>query len=610
MCGIVGAVAQRDIAEILLEGLRRLEYRGYDSAGLAVVTAEGNVTRLRRLGKVQKLAEAAETTPLAGGTGIAHTRWATHGEPSEANAHPHISEHIIIVHNGIIENHEPLREQLMARGYRFASETDTEVVAHLVHWEQKQYGGTLREVVQRVIPQLRGAYGMVIMDSRDPSVLVAARSGSPLVIGRGVGENFIASDQLALLPVTRRFIYLEEGDIAEVSRRDVIIVDRNGDRAERNEIESNVQYDAGDKGLYRHYMQKEIYEQPMAIKNTLSGRFSHGEVDLSELGPNANELLSQVEHIQIIACGTSYNSGMVSRYWFEALADVPCDVEIASEFRYRKSAVRKNSLLITLSQSGETADTLAALRLSKELGYLGSLAICNVAGSSLVRESDLALMTKAGTEIGVASTKAFTTQLTVLLMLVAKMGRLKGADPQIEHDIVHGLQALPSRIEQMLSQDKLIETLAEDFSDKHHALFLGRGDQYPIAMEGALKLKEISYIHAEAYAAGELKHGPLALIDADMPVIVVAPNNELLEKLKSNIEEVRARGGLLYVFADQDAGFVNSEGMRIIPLPHVEEIIAPIFYTVPLQLLSYHVALIKGTDVDQPRNLAKSVTVE
>ncbi|MEW5290378.1 glutamine--fructose-6-phosphate transaminase (isomerizing) [Erwinia papayae] len=609
MCGIVGAVAQRDIAEILLEGLRRLEYRGYDSAGLAVVTAAGEVTRLRRLGKVQKLAEAAESTPLAGGTGIAHTRWATHGEPSEANAHPHISEHIIIVHNGIIENHEPLRQLLIARGYHFASETDTEVVAHLAHWEQQQ-GGSLREVVQRVVPQLRGAYGMVILDSRDPSVLVAARSGSPLVIGRGVGENFIASDQLALLPVTRRFIYLEEGDIAEVTRREVAIFDRSGEKVQRSEIESSAQYDAGDKGIYRHYMQKEIYEQPMAIKNTLNGRFSHGEVCLSELGPNASELLSQVEHIQIVACGTSYNSGMVSRYWFEALANLPCDVEIASEFRYRKSAVRKNSLLITLSQSGETADTLAALRLSKELGYLGSLAICNVAGSSLVRESDLALMTKAGTEIGVASTKAFTTQLTVLLMLVAKMGRLKGMDPQIEQDIVHGLQALPSRIEQMLSQDKLIETLAEEFSDKHHALFLGRGDQYPIALEGALKLKEISYIHAEAYAAGELKHGPLALIDADMPVIVIAPNNELLEKLKSNIEEVRARGGLLYVFADQDAGFSNSEGMRIVSLPHVEEIIAPIFYTVPLQLLSYHVALIKGTDVDQPRNLAKSVTVE
>ncbi|MEQ9861080.1 glutamine--fructose-6-phosphate transaminase (isomerizing) [Pectobacterium cacticida] len=610
MCGIVGAVAQRDVAEILLEGLRRLEYRGYDSAGLAVVDNEGQVVRLRRLGKVQVLSQAADEHPLHGGTGIAHTRWATHGEPSEENAHPHVSEHITIVHNGIIENHEPLRELMIGRGYRFVSETDTEVVAHLIHFEQKQNGGTLVEVVKRVIPQLRGAYGMVVLDNRDPSVLVAARSGSPLVIGLGVGENFIASDQLALLPVTRRFMFLEEGDVAEITRRDVRVFDKSGQLATREEIESKVNYDAGDKGAYRHYMQKEIYEQPMAIKSTLEGRFSHGEIDLSELGPKADELLAKVEHVQIIACGTSYNSGMVSRYWFEALAGVPCDVEIASEFRYRKPAIRKNSLMITLSQSGETADTLAALRLSKDLGYLGSLAICNVAGSSLVRESDLALMTKAGVEIGVASTKAFTTQLTVLLMLVARIGRLRGMDAQIEHDIVHGLQALPARIEQMLSQDKLIESLAEGFSDKHHALFLGRGDQYPIAMEGALKLKEISYIHAEAYAAGELKHGPLALIDADMPVVVVAPNNELLEKLKSNIEEVRARGGELYVFADEDAGFTSSENMKIIPLPHVEEVIAPIFYTVPLQLLSYHVALIKGTDVDQPRNLAKSVTVE
>ncbi|MCA7011706.1 glutamine--fructose-6-phosphate transaminase (isomerizing) [Dickeya dadantii] len=611
MCGIVGAVAQRDIAEILLEGLRRLEYRGYDSAGLAVVNGEGQVSRLRRLGKVQVLAQAAEEQPLVGGTGIAHTRWATHGEPSEQNAHPHVSEHIIVVHNGIIENHEPLRELMVSRGYRFVSETDTEVVAHLVHWEQQQNGGSLLDVVQRVIPQLRGAYGMVLLDSRDPNVLVAARSGSPLVIGRGVGENFIASDQLALLPVTRRFIFLEEGDLAEVTRRTVRIVNRQGQDVTREEIESKVQYDAGDKGAYRHYMQKEIYEQPMAIKNTLEGRFSHGEINLSELGPQADALLANVQHIQIIACGTSYNSGMVSRYWFESLAGIPCDVEIASEFRYRKPAVRANSLMITLSQSGETADTLAALRLSKELGYLGSLAICNVAGSSLVRESDLALMTRAGTEIGVASTKAFTTQLTVLLMLVARIGRLRGMDARIEHDIVHALQALPARIEQMLSQDKLIESLAEGFSDKHHALFLGRGDQYPIAMEGALKLKEISYIHAEAYAAGELKHGPLALIDADMPVVVVAPNNDLLEKLKSNIEEVRARGGELYVFADEQAGFTSdSDMMKIIQLPHVEEVIAPIFYTVPLQLLSYHVALIKGTDVDQPRNLAKSVTVE
>ncbi|KMW71799.1 glucosamine--fructose-6-phosphate aminotransferase [Photorhabdus luminescens subsp. luminescens] len=609
MCGIVGAVAQRDIAEILIEGLRRLEYRGYDSAGLAVVDNEKNMLRLREVGKVQVLADKVDKQQVLGGTGIAHTRWATHGEPNEKNAHPHISDYIAVVHNGIIENYEELRVQLIELGYQFISDTDTEVIAHLVHWEQKQ-GGTLLEAIQRVIPRLRGAYGAVIMDSRDPGTIIAARSGSPLVIGLGVGENFLASDQLALLPVTRRFIFLEEGDIAEITRRTVRIFNAQGKPVEREQVESNIQYDAGDKGVYRHYMQKEIYEQPMAIKSTLERRLSHGQVDLSELGPNAAELLAKVEHIQIVACGTSYNAGMVSRYWFEALAGIPCDVEIASEFRYRKSARRSGSLLITLSQSGETADTLAALRLSKELGYLTSLTVCNVAGSSLVRESDFALMTKAGAEIGVASTKAFTTQLTVLLMLVAYLGRLKGVDADQEQEIVHALHALPSRIEGMLSKDKIIEALAEDFSDKHHALFLGRGDQYPIAVEGALKLKEISYIHAEAYAAGELKHGPLALIDADMPVIIVAPNNELLEKLKSNIEEVRARGGLLYVFADQDAGFTDSEGMKIIPLPHVEELIAPIFYTVPLQLLSYHVALIKGTDVDQPRNLAKSVTVE
>ncbi|EPU0813954.1 glucosamine--fructose-6-phosphate aminotransferase [Morganella morganii] len=609
MCGIVGAVAQRDIAEILLEGLRRLEYRGYDSAGMAVVDSEGHLTRLREVGKVKMLAEEAEKTPVSGGTGIAHTRWATHGEPLERNAHPHVSGTIAVVHNGIIENYSELREILKGRGYQFTSDTDTEVIAHLVNHELSQ-GGTLREAVQRAIPQLRGAYGTVIMDSRTPELLVAARSGSPLVVGLGVGENFLASDQLALLPVTRRFIYLEEGDIVEITRRHVHIFDCNGDAAERDVIESNVQYDAGDKGIYRHYMQKEIYEQPLAIKNTMEGRLRNDTVEFSELGEKARDVLSGIGHIQIVACGTSFNAGMVSRYWFEALAGIPCDVEIASEFRYRKPACRKNSLLITISQSGETADTLAALRLGKELGYLTSLAICNVAGSSLVRESDFAVMTKAGTEIGVASTKAFTTQLTVLLMLVAYLGRLKGKGEELEHSIVTALHALPSRIESMLSQDKVIEQLAEDFSDKSHALFLGRGDQFPIAVEGALKLKEISYIHAEAYAAGELKHGPLALIDADMPVIIVAPNNELLEKLKSNIEEVRARGGLLYVFADKDAGFSDSENMKIIPLPYVEDLIAPIFYTIPLQLLSYHVALIKGTDVDQPRNLAKSVTVE
>lgn len=611
MCGIVGAVAQRNVAEILLEGLQRLEYRGYDSAGLAIISPQGDLQRTRRVGKVKSLKEACEANPLLGHTGIAHTRWATHGEPSEHNAHPHTSDPISVVHNGIIENYEPIRTTLIAKGYHFSSETDTEVIAHLIHDELKNHSGlSLFDAVKKVVPQLRGAYGTVVMEQGNPDVLVAARSGSPLVIGLGVGEMFIASDQLALLPVTRRFIYLEEGDIAEVTRRQVTIVDKQGNQVTRPVVESNATYDAGDKGQYRHYMQKEIFEQPNAIKNTLEGRLQQGKVNFTELGNGGEAILKKIEHIQIIACGTSYNAGLVARYWFESLAGIPCDVEIASEFRYRKPAPRKNSLLITLSQSGETADTLAALRLSKEIGYLSSLAVCNVAASSLVRESELVLLTKAGVEIGVASTKAFTTQLTVLLMLVAKMGELHGMSNELYHEITHALQVLPSRIEQVLTYDKSIEVLAEAFSDKNHALFLGRGDEFPIAMEAALKLKEISYIHAEAYAAGELKHGPLALIDADMPVIVIAPNNELLEKLKSNIEEVRARGGLLYVFAEQEAGFVSDETMKIIALPHIEAITAPIYYTVPTQLLAYHVALIKGTDVDQPRNLAKSVTVE
>lgn len=610
MCGIVGAIAKRDIAEILLEGLKRLEYRGYDSAGLAIVSPKGELQRVRRVGKVKALRDAVEENPLSGQTGIAHTRWATHGEPTEANAHPHVSDYIAVVHNGIIENFDVLREMLIAKGYQFRSETDTEVIAHLVHHTLTQEQCSLFDAVQKVIPQLRGAYGTVIMDSRNPDVLVAARSGSPLVIGLGVGENFIASDQLALLPVTRRFIFLEEGDIAELTHRKVTIIDKQLQPVTRHEIESDAKYDAGDKAGYRHYMKKEIFEQPIAIKNTLEGRINHGLIDLSELGDKGENVFKQIEHIQIVACGTAYNAGLISRYWFESLAGIPCDVEIASEYRYRKPARRKNSLFITLSQSGETADTLAALRLAKELGYLSTLAICNVAASTLVREADLVLLTKAGTEVGVASTKAFTTQLTVLLALVAKLGRSKGMSEQTEKAIVHALQTLPSRIEQVLMFDNQIEKLAENFADKHHTLFLGRGDQYPIAMEAALKLKEISYIHAEAYAAGELKHGPLALIDSDMPVVVVAPTNDLLEKLKSNIEEVRARGGQLYVFAQEDAGFVSDETMKIIVLPHIEELTAPIYYTVPTQLLAYHVALIKGTDVDQPRNLAKSVTVE
>ena len=565
---------------------------------------------MRCLGKVKALDEAVAVKPLIGGTGIAHTRWATHGEPSEANAHPHTSGNFAVVHNGIIENHEELRELLKSRGYVFNSQTDTEVIAHLVEWEMRT-AATLLEAVQKTVKQLTGAYGMVVLDREHPEHLVAARSGSPLVIGLGIGENFLASDQLALLSVTRRFIYLEEGDIAEITRRTVDIYDANGQKVEREVHESNLENDAAEKGKFRHFMQKEIYEQPNALINTMEGRILHNNVIVDAIGNGAAEILEKVEHIQIVACGTSYNAGMTARYWFEALAGVSCDVEIASEFRYRKFVTRPNSLLVTISQSGETADTLAALRLAKEKGYMAALTICNVSSSSLVRESDLAFMTRAGVEVGVASTKAFTTQLAALLMLVTAIGKVKGnISNEQEVEIVKALQSLPAEVEKALAFDKDIEALAEDFAEKNHALFLGRGEFYPIAMEASLKLKEISYIHAEAYAAGELKHGPLALIDADMPVIVVAPNNELLEKVKSNIEEVRARGGQLYVFADKEAGFTPSEGMKIITMPKVNEIIAPIFYTVPMQLLSYHVALIKGTDVDQPRNLAKSVTVE
>ena len=610
MCGIVGAVAQRDVAEILINGLHRLEYRGYDSAGVAVVNENHELQRVRCLGKVKALDEVVSEKPLIGGTGIAHTRWATHGEPSETNAHPHVSGTFAVVHNGIIENHEELRELLKSRGYVFLSQTDTEVIAHLVEWEMRSTDSLL-EAVKKAVKQLTGAYGMVVMDSRHPEHLVAARSGSPLVIGLGIGENFLASDQLALLSVTRRFIFLEEGDIAEITRRTVDIYDTYGNKVEREIHESNLENDAAEKGKFRHFMQKEIYEQPTALINTMEGRINHENVIVDSIGNGAKGILEKVEHIQIVACGTSYNAGMVARYWFESLAGVSCDVEIASEFRYRKFVTRPNSLLITLSQSGETADTLAALRLAKEKGYMAALTICNVAGSSLVRESDLAFMTRAGVEVGVASTKAFTTQLAALLMLVTALGKVKGhISAEKEHEIIKAMQSLPAEIEKALAFDTEIEALAEDFAEKHHALFLGRGAFYPIAVEASLKLKEISYIHAEAYAAGELKHGPLALIDADMPVIVVAPNNELLEKVKSNIEEVRARGGQLYVFADKEAGFTPSEGMKIITMPKVNDIVAPIFYTIPMQLLSYHVALIKGTDVDQPRNLAKSVTVE
>ncbi|MDF0535325.1 glutamine--fructose-6-phosphate transaminase (isomerizing) [Shewanella sp. A32] len=609
MCGIVGAVAQRDVMEILLEGLKRLEYRGYDSAGMAVIH-EQQLQRVRRVGKVQELADALVQQPLVGGTGIAHTRWATHGEPNERNAHPHQSSgDIAVVHNGIIENHAELRHKLTELGYRFESDTDTEVICHLVHHELKTHESLLA-AVQATVKQLEGAYGTVVIDRRDSERLVVARSGSPLVVGYGLGENFVASDQLALLPVTRSFSYLEEGDVAEITRRKVSIFNSKGEAVAREIKESEITHDAGDKGAFRHYMLKEIHEQPLALTRTMEGRIAYGQVLASAFGDNAEALLSGIRHVQIIACGTSYHAAMTARYWLEQWAGVSCNVEIASEFRYRKSFTYPDSLFVTISQSGETADTLAALRLAKQMGYKASLTICNVPGSSLVRESDMAYMMKAGAEIGVASTKAFTVQLAGLLMLTAVIGRYNGMSAETEAAMVHSLQSLPAKVEQTLGLDETIAGLAEDFADKSHALFLGRGDQYPIAMEGALKLKEISYIHAEAYASGELKHGPLALIDADMPVIVVAPNNELLEKLKSNVEEVRARGGLMYVFADVDANFRSDDSMKVIPVPHCDEFIAPLIYTLPLQLLSYHVALIKGTDVDQPRNLAKSVTVE
>lgn len=615
MCGIVGAVAQRDVVDILIEGLKRLEYRGYDSAGLAVISklAQGyQLERIRRVGKVEVLQDAIIQHPIQGHIGIAHTRWATHGQPSEYNAHPHVSGFISVVHNGIIENSQSLRTMLIDKGYQFSSETDTEVIAHLIHDIILENDCSLFEAVKKVRPQLQGTYGVVIMDSRNPDRLVAIRSGSPLVIGLGQGENFVASDQLALLPVTRRFIFLEEGDIVEICRDNINIIDKEQQTVTRHECLSDVKYDAGDKNNFRHYMEKEIFEQPIAIKNTLLNRIKHGKVDLSELVEEHATVLAHVEHIQIVACGTAYHAGLVARYWFESITGIPCDVEIASEFRYRNPATRPNSLFITLSQSGETADTLAALRLAKTIGYISTLAICNVAASTLVREADLVLLTKAGTEVGVASTKAFTTQLTVLLLLVAKFSQIKNKPALVEKQIVEALQILPNRIEQVLSSADKIEKLAKHFADKQHTLFLGRGDEFPIALEGALKLKETSYIHAEAYAAGELKHGPLALVDKNMPVIVIAANNHLLDKLKSNIEEVRARGGQLYIFTSEDSDLADadSKNMHVIALPKIEELTASIYYTVPMQLLAYYVALIKGTDVDRPRNLAKSVTVE
>jgi glucosamine--fructose-6-phosphate aminotransferase (isomerizing) len=610
MCGIVGAVAERNITAILLEGLKRLEYRGYDSAGVAVFTNDEKLERTRRPGKVSELEIALEAEPLVGRLGIAHTRWATHGAPCERNAHPHFSGDLAVVHNGIIENHEALREQLKALGYVFTSDTDTEVIAHLLNHKLKDLHD-LTVALKATVKELHGAYGLAVISAHQPDRLVAARSGSPLVIGLGLGENFLASDQLALRQVTDRFMYLEEGDIAEIRRDSVHIWDVNGQAVERETVQYRDGAEAADKGEFRHFMLKEIHEQPAVVQRTLEGRLSPNGVLVQAFGPQAAELFAKVRNVQIVACGTSYHAGMVARYWLEELAGIPCQVEVASEFRYRKVVVQPDTLFVTISQSGETADTLAALRNAKELGFLASLAICNVGISSLVRESDLTLLTQAGREIGVASTKAFTTQLVGLLLLTLSLGQVRGTlSKDVEATLVEELRRLPARLGEALAMDSTVEKIAELFAEKNHTLFLGRGAQFPVAMEGALKLKEISYIHAEAYPAGELKHGPLALVDNDMPVVTVAPNNELLEKLKSNLQEVRARGGQLIVFADEQAGMTNGEGTHVVHMPHIHDILSPILYTIPLQLLSYYVAVLKGTDVDQPRNLAKSVTVE
>jgi glucosamine--fructose-6-phosphate aminotransferase (isomerizing) len=611
MCGIVGAVAGRDVVPDLIEGLRRLEYRGYDSAGVVVRNGDGSLKRRRTVGKVRALQDALDADPVHGEIGIAHTRWATHGVPSERNAHPHISrEGIAIVHNGIIENHEELRAELERLGYEFTSETDTEVIAHRIDHHLRLTGDLLK-AVRATVAELEGAYALAVISHDDPDRIVVARQGCPVVIGIGDGENYVASDVAALLPVTRSFMFLEEGDVGEIRRQGVRLVDTDGSTVQRPVRESELSADAAEKGQYAHYMLKEINEQPRAVAQTLDERVTGSRLLEAAFGPAASAVFARTEAVRIVACGTSYHAGMVAKYFIEQICRLPCWVEIASEYRYRNPVVPKNTLFVSVSQSGETADTLAALRLAKQAGYLSQLAICNVPESSLVRESELVLLTRAGPEIGVASTKAFTTQLAAFNMLVIALAKFHSADAERERGLVQRLLGIPSLIESALALDGEIRTLAERFADKQHALFLGRGPMHPIAMEGALKLKEISYIHAEAYPAGELKHGPLALVDRDMPVIAVAPNNDLLEKLKSNLQEVRARGGELYVFADPESGIESSEGVTVIRMPrHVTYFQAPAVYTVPLQLLAYHCAILKGTDVDQPRNLAKSVTVE
>jgi glucosamine--fructose-6-phosphate aminotransferase (isomerizing) len=611
MCGIVGALAQRDVAPILLEGLKRLEYRGYDSAGMAVINQEGNLERRRAVGKVKELAEALEEKPLLGKTGIAHTRWATHGKPSHENAHPLFShERIGLVHNGIIENHETLRDKLISAGYRFESETDTEIIAHLLY-QTLQHQQDFVKAVQQAVKQLHGAYALAIIDKQTPDKLIVVKAGSPLVIGLGIGENFVASDHLALLPVAQRFIFLEEGDVACVERRRITVYDVEGNTVTRNIRHLDITHDVAERGKYRHYMLKEIFEQPEAITDTLEGRVERHSVADKIFGSNAGEIFSTVKQIQISACGTSYHAGMIARYWLEEIAGIPCQVETASELRYRNGVVQPDTLFVSLSQSGETADTLASQRAAKSLGYLATLSICNVPESSLARGADLSLLMHAGPEIGVASTKAFTSQLACLLLLTIVCGKkTQRISLEREAQMIGQLKKLPKKIEEAFSLNNAIQKLAAFFEHKQHALFIGRGEEYPVALEGALKLKEISYIHAEGYPGGELKHGPLALLDKDMPVIVLAPQNALTEKLKSNIQEIHARGAHLIIFADPAVELPPAENMTILPMPSCDKIISPIIYTIPLQLLAYHVAVLKGTDVDQPRNLAKSVTVE
>ena len=610
MCGIVAASAQRDVSEILISGLRALEYRGYDSAGIALYN-NGALKRVRTAGKVRDLEALLEKTPVHGNFGIAHTRWATHGAPVDENAHPHLSgDEVALVHNGIIENHDELRRELLEAGYRFDSETDTEVMVHMIHLLMKQ-GNDLFGAVQKLVKRLRGSFAITAVATAEPGVIVGARKGNPLVVGVGFDEHFLASDIHPLLPVTNRFVYLEEGDVVRIDTEGYEVRDRNGNKAERPVKEADLTADATQRGKYRHFMQKEIFEQPQAVAATLEGRIGEDHVLPNIFGVGADDVLKKVRNVHIVACGTSYHAGLVARYQLEQLAGIPCSAEVASEYRYRNPVVPENTLFVAISQSGETADTLAALRHAKASGYLATLVICNVPESSIVREADFVLMTHAGPEIGVASTKAFTTQLTALQLLVLELAQLSGVDAQQIAAWVGELHGLPGLIEKALELDERIEQLAERFVEKHHALFLGRGSHYPIAMEGALKLKEISYIHAEAYPAGELKHGPLALVDHDMPVVAVAPNNQLLEKLISNIEEVRARGGEMFVIADVRAGASLSERHgEILEVDTGGALLAPVVLTVPLQLLAYHVAVLRGTDVDQPRNLAKSVTVE